>query len=351
MPSDPVLSLLREGLVIPAHPLALNRRRRLDECRQRALIRYYLSSGARGLAVAVHSTQFEIRDPRFGLLRPVLELTADEIHHHESAGRTIVKIAGICGSTRQALHEAEQAVELNFDAGLLSLAALANARDDRLLEHCRTVARTIPLIGFYLQPSVGGRVLGIDFWRCFAEIESLVAIKIAPFNRYQTIDVVRAVAEAGRAGDIALYTGNDDNIVSDLLGEWTFSVRGRPVTQRIVGGLLGHWAYWTRRAVEILDRCHQVNDRDAVPADLLSLNRQVTDMNAAVFDPAHGFAGCIAGMHEVLRRQGLLEGTWCLDPKQSLSPGQADQITRVCKAYPHLTDDEFVAEHLDEWLG
>jgi len=358
MPSDQVLAALRRGVVIPAHPLALTRRGQLDERRQRALTRYYLAAGAGGVAVGVHSTQFEIRESQHALLRPVLELAMEEVRRHEATGRVIVKIAGICGNTKQAVAEAEQAAELGYDAGLLSLAALPQASDDELIEHCRAVAQSIAVVGFYLQPSVGGRLLGIDFWRRFAEIENVVAIKMAPFNRYQTIDVVRGVAGAGRAIEvgkpdregIALYTGNDDNIVADLLGTWTFDVAGRAVTQRVVGGLLGHWACWMKCAVEVLERCHAVNGGDAVPMEMLELNRQVTDMNAAVFDAANDYAGCIAGVHEVLRRQGLLEGTWCLNRDARLSTGQAEELTRVCRAYPHLTDDAFVAEHLGAWL-
>ncbi len=357
MPDDRVLAQLRGGVAIPAHPLALNRDRKLDERRQRALTRYYLAAGAGGLALAVHSTQFEIRRPEFDLLRPVLELGVDEMRRHESSGRVIAKIAGVCGATTEAVGEAELAADLGYDAGLLNLAALQDADDDALIEHCRQVAKVIPLFGFYLQASVGGRLLGVGFWRRFVEIENVIGIKIAPFDRYATIDVIRAVAEAGRDGTIALYTGNDDNIVCDLLGEWTFSVRGEPVTQRIVGGLLGHWAYWTKRSVEILDCCQQISDRDrsegfaGVPGKMMAINRQITDMNAAVFDPAHNFSGCIPGIQEVLRRQGLLEGGWCLDPAAALSPGQSEEITRVCRAYPHLTDDQFIAEHLDEWLS
>jgi len=359
------LKPLRCGIAIPAHPLAIDAGRRLDERRQRALSRYYLAAGAGGLAVGVHSTQFEIREPKHRLLRPVLELAREEMAAHETrTGATVVKVAGICGPTRDAVLEAELAAGLGYDAGLLSLGALREAKDDALIEHARTVARAIPLFGFYLQPAVGGRLLGAGFWRRFAEIEGVVAVKIAPFNRYQTIDVVRAIAEAGRAlpmdpdtgggcadvAGIALYTGNDDHIVGDLLADWTFPVNGKPVSQRIVGGLLGHWAYWTRGAVEILDRCHAANRAGAIPADLLALDRQVTDMNAAVFDPANGFRGCIPGMLEVLRREGLVAGTWCLDSDLGLSPGQAEEISRVAKAYPRLTDEDFVARRLDEWL-
>lgn len=353
MPSPDVLALLRKGTVIPAHPLALNAKRKLDERRQRALARYYIAAGSGGIAVGVHSTQFEIRKPEINLLKPVLELAMEEM---KRSGKTLVKVAGVCGPTDQAVKEAELARSIGYDMGLLSLAALKDADDDAMIAHCKSVAKVIPVVGFYLQPSVGGRILPASFWRRFAEIENIVAIKMAPFNRFQTIDVVRAVAEAGRAMNtagtegIALYTGNDDNIVADLLGDWSFKVGDKLVTQRIVGGLLGHWAYWTKSAVDILERCHKINRTASIPAEMMNLNRQVTDMNAAVFDPAHSFHGCIPGMHEVLRRQGLLEGTWCLNPNEVLSPGQAEELTRVSKAYPHLTDDDFIRANLDTWL-
>lgn len=329
---------LHEGIVIPAHPLALNARRKLDERRQRGLSRYYIASGAGGIAVGVHTTQFAIRDPRIGLFKPVLELAAEELL---SADRPLVRIAGVCGETRQAVAEAALARELGFHAGLLSLGAMRDAEEGALIAHCRAVAGIIPVVGFYLQPSVGGRVLPFSFWRRFAEIENIAAIKIAPFNRYQTLDVVRAVIEAGR-DDIALYTGNDDAIVADLLTPFRFSGRER----RIAGGLLGHWSVWTRRAVELLDRCRRAD----ASADWLRLGVEVTDCNAAFFDVANGFHGCIAGLHEVLRRQGLLEGIWCLDERETLSPGQLAEIDRICRAYPHLNDDDFVARHLDDWL-
>ncbi len=331
-------TLLLSGLAIPAHPLALDASRRLDERRQRALSRYYLASGVGGLAVGVHTTQFAIRDPKVGLFQPVLELAAEEM---KRAKAPLARIAGVCGATSQAVAEAALARDLGYDAALLSLGAMRDAADDTLIDHCRAVAEVIPVVGFYLQPSVGGRVLPHSFWRRFAEIGNVVAIKIAPFNRYQTLDVVRAVIEAGR-DDIALYTGNDDNIVADLLTP--FRIAGREC--RIVGGLLGHWSVWTKRAVELLARCRNAG---ATP-ELLRLGVEVTDSNAAFFDAAHGFRGCIAGLHEILRRQGLLAGTWCLDERETLSPGQAAEIDRVCRAYPHLADDAFVAEHLDDWL-
>jgi dihydrodipicolinate synthase/N-acetylneuraminate lyase len=326
---------LHRGVVIPAHPLALTAERKLDERRQRALTRYYKAAGAGGVAIGVHTTQSAIRDPRVGLFRPVLELAAEELR-----GTDLVRVAGICGPTAQAVCEAEFAAQCGYHAGLLSLGALREASIAELLEHARAVASAIPLFGFYLQPAVGGRILPYEFWRGFAEIENVVAIKIAPFNRYQTLDVVRAIADSGRR--IALYTGNDDNILIDLATEFRFNGR----SLRIAGGLLGHWAVWTRRAVEQLERVY----RNGANAALLALAAEVTDANSAFFDPQHNFRGSIAGIHEVLWRQGLLEGRWCLDPNEDLSPGQMEEIDRVYRAYPHLNDDAFVREHLDEWL-
>lgn len=350
-------SPLRRGVAIPACPLALTAARRLDERRQRALVRYYSEAGAGGLAVGVHTTQFAIRDPKVGLYEPLLRLVAEELDRVDQRrvgeAEPLVRVAGVCGRTRQAVSEAELARDCGYHAALLSLAALGTANDEELIAHVRAVGEVIPLIGFYLQPAVGGRVLPYAFWRRFAEVENVVAIKIAPFNRYQTLDVVRAVAEAGRE-DLALYTGNDDNIVVDLLTPFRFEANGQVQERRIVGGLLGHWAVWTRRAVELLEECHQITASGAgaaIPAEMLRRNAEVTDANAAVFDAANGFAGCIAGIHEVLRRQGLLEGLWCLDPAETLGPGQADELDRVCRAYPHLIDDGFVREHLDQWLS
>ena len=369
---EQVRARLGEGLVIPACPLALNARRKLDERRQRALFRYYLAAGAGGLAVGVHTTQFAIREPAVELFRPVLEIAASELRSHRhnkpakseirnpkseieqsllTSAATRIGIGGICGPTAQAVAEATLIRELRFDAGLLSLGALKTASEDELFAHCRTIAEIIPLVGFYLQPSVGGRVLAYSFWRRFVEIENVVAIKIAPFNRYQTLDVIRAVVEASR-DDIALYTGNDDNIVMDLLTPFRFQVGGKLVERRIVGGLLGHWAVWTQKAVELHAECRRVSQSgEAVPAELLRRSVEVTDCNAAFFDAANDYAGCIPGLHEVLRRQGLLEGIWCLDPNETLSPGQREEIDRVCHAYPQLADDEFMAQHRDEWLG
>jgi dihydrodipicolinate synthase/N-acetylneuraminate lyase len=341
--------VLRRGTAIPAHPLALGGDGRLDERRQRALSRYYVAAGCGGLAVGVHTTQFAIREA--GLLEPVLALAAEELARaDERRQEPLIRIGGICGKTPQALREAELLRRLGYHAGLLSLAALPDADDESLLTHCRKAADVIPLVGFYLQPSVGGRVLSHSFWRRFAEIPQLVAIKIAPFNRYHTLDVVRALAEAGR-DDVALYTGNDDSIVVDLVTPFRFQVAGRPVLRRIVGGLLGHWSVWTAKAVELLEECHALaRDGAAVPEELLRRGVEITDANAAFFDAAHGFKGCIAGLHEVLRRQGLLESVRCLDPGETLSPGQREEIERVYQAYPHLNDDAFVARHREEWL-
>jgi len=333
------LALLRKGTVIPAHPLALTASRKLDERRQRALTRYYLAAGAGGLAVGVHTTQFAIREK--GLLKPVLEIAVDEEKRHKPL---TLKIAGICGATKQATAEAALARDLGYDVGLLSLAALKDADEDALIAHARAVGETLPLFGFYLQPAVGGRVLPYSFWRRFAEIPSVVGIKMAPFNRYQTLEVLRAVADSGRAGEIALYTGNDDNILLDLLTEFRFGER----RLRIVGGLLGHWSVWTRKAVELL---REIQESPAPTPELLTRAAQITDSNAAFFDAANGFRGCIAGLHEVLRRQGLLEGSWCLDPKEGLSPGQKAEIDRVHEAYPLLNDDAFIEQYRDVWLA
>jgi len=332
---------LRKGVVIPAHPLALTAGRKLDERRQRALTRYYLAAGAGGVAVGVHTTQFAIHDPQVGLYRPVLELAMEELKSGDA-----VRVAGIVGPTAQALTEAQLARDLGYHAGLVSLTALPHATEGQLLEHVRAIAEAIPVFGFYLQPAVGGRVLPFGFWRRLAEMENVVAIKIAPFNRYQTLDVVRAVADSGRAGEIALYTGNDDSIIVDLLTP--FRVGGSVL--RIKGGLLGHWAVWTRTAVAQLRRIQAEAGGNTISREWLSLAQEITDVNAALFDASNGFHGCIAGIHEILRRQGLLEGRWCLDPREDLSPGQMEEIDRVSQAYPHLNDDAFVAEHLQEWL-
>jgi dihydrodipicolinate synthase/N-acetylneuraminate lyase len=349
-----ILAVLRRGIVIPAVPLALTTDRRLDERRQRALLRYYAAAGAGGMAVGVHTTQFAIRDPKHNLHEPLLRLAAaviDEIDAGLEGKRIepLVRVGGICGPTPQALKEAALLREAGYHAGLLNLGALRGVGEDEVVAHCRLVAREIPLFGFYLSETVGGRELPYSFWRKFAEIENVVAIKVACFNRYKTIDCLRAVVDAGR-DEIALYTGNDDNILLDLLTPFRFQSRGRGVERHFVGGLLGHWAVWTRRAVEQLARCQAAQQANDVSRELLTLANEVTDANAAFFDPPHGFAGCIAGLHYVLKRQGLFENLCLLDPNEQLSPGQAAEIERVYAAYPHLNDDAFVAEHLDRWL-
>lgn len=347
-----VAQVIGEGMVIPAHPLALTVEGKFDEQHQRALTRYYAAAGAGGVAVGVHTTQFAIREPELGLLEPVLACAAATLDEIDAAsGPRLVRIAGVCGPTSQAVGEAELARSLGYHAGLLSLAALSDADDDALIAHCRAVGEVIPLVGFYLQRAAGGRRLGFDFWRRFAEIPNVLAIKMAPFNRYETLDVIRGVAAAGRAGQIALYTGNDDNIVPDLLTPYEFDLNGRTVRQRIIGGLLGHWAVWTKKAVEMHRKLRALAAaNEPIDADLLTLGVQVTDANAALFDVANDFAGCIAGVQHVLTGQGLLASERCLDPDEALSPGQAEEIARARRDYPHLLDDDFVAEHLDEWL-
>jgi hypothetical protein len=347
-----VADTLHRGVVIPACPLALDARKRLDERRQRALLRYYGAAGASGVAVAVHTTQFEIRDPAIGLFKPVLELAAETLAEvSDRRDRALVRVAGVCGRTPQAVAEAELAAFLGYDLALVSLGALKEATERELLDHCRALSAIIPLMGFYLQPAVGGRVLPYAFWRRFVEIENVCAIKIAPFNRYQTLDVVRAVADAGVEERVALYTGNDDNIIADLITPYTLRTPSGPKTLRIRGGLLGQWSIWTSRAVEILFECHRAAGSDGAGLRaLLGKNVAVTDANSVVFDAAHNFTGCIPGINEVLRRQGLMAYSHCLDPRMVLAPGQVDELDRIYRDYPWLTDDAFVRDHLDEWL-
>jgi dihydrodipicolinate synthase/N-acetylneuraminate lyase len=352
-PSFSARAHLLEGQVIPAHPLALTPHRALDEVHQRALTRYYVDAGAGGMAVGVHTTGFRIHDADVGLYRPVLALaaeTADAWLARDGAARPFVKVAGLVGHTDQALREAAIARELGYHCGLLSLGAWRDATDEAILAHCRRVAEAIPLFGFYLQPAVGGRVLTHRFWREFAEIPGVVAIKIAPFDRYATLDVLRAVAESGRL-DIALYTGNDDAIVSDLVTDVPVVAGGARTAVRCVGGLLGQWAVWTRAAVALLAEVKALQATGgAVPAALLSYGAALTQANAAIFDVAHDFAGCLPGILEVLRRQGLVRGTWTMEPHERLSQGQGDAIARIAEAFPELTDDAWVAERRESWL-
>lgn len=340
--------LLADGLVVPAHPLALTSGRRLDERRQRALTRYYLAAGAGGIAVAVHTTQFEIHEPERGLLEPVLALTADVLDRE--AERDLVRIAGVVGSTAQAVAEAELAAGLGYDAVLLS-PRLAGATEDALIERARAVGEVLPVIGFYLQQAIGGPVLSRAFWRRFADLPAVVAVKAAPFDRYRTIELVRGVGESDRASDVTLYTGNDDAIVADLTAVHRVQTGTGTRELRFRGGLLGQWAVGTRAATGVLALARRAQAGDGAAAlELADLAADLTDLNAAVFDPANGFAGVIAGVHEMLRQQGLLEGIWCLDPEETLSPGQAAEIERARLAYPRLSDDTFIAEHRDEWL-
>jgi hypothetical protein len=339
LPPD-IAALLRRGTVIPAHPLALDARRQLDSRRQRALARYYLDAGAGGLAVGVHATQFAIREA--GLYEPVLRIAVEE-----AKDRTVVLIAGLAGRTAQAKREAQTARSLGYHAGMLSLGAMKGASIDELITHCTAVAAEIPLVGFYLQTAVGGIPLPMQFWRRFAAIENVVAIKIAPFNRYATLDVVRGVVAARAEERIALYTGNDDHILLDLVVPLEVPREGHPVRVRIRGGLLGHWSVWTRTAVSLMKRIHE----EEINVELLALDSRITDCNSAFFDVANNFAGCIPGCHEVLRRQGLLEGTWCLDPNERLSPGQSEEIDRVYREHADLADDAFVRANLERWLS
>jgi hypothetical protein len=340
-------NVLHQGVVIPAHPLALDANLKLDESRQRLLTRYYMAAGAGGVAVGVHTTQFEIRKPEINLLEPVLKFAAEEIDQAQ-LHRPFIKVAGIVGPVEQALKEAELAVKYGYHIGLLSNGGLSDSEAD-LIRRAEAVAEIIPVFGFYLQPAAGGRLLSYEFWRQFAEIPNVCAIKVAAFNRYQTIDVVRAVCDSNRRNEIALYTGNDDNIIADLLTNYRFPVDGKITEKRFVGGLLGHWAVWTKKAVELLNEIKQcVSNNYTGVEELLSKGIEVTDMNAVIFDSKNSFRGCIPGIHEVLRRQGLLEGTWCLNPHEVLSAGQTGEIDRVCKDYPHFTDDAFAQTFLEQ---
>lgn len=336
---------LHKGVVIPAHPLALTESHRLDEKRQRALTRYYLASGAGGVAVGVHTTQFEIRDPAFGLYEPVLKLASDEIKKNQN--EAFIKVAGICGPTSQAVNEAKIAVKHGYHLGLVSMGGIDSYSDEDLIKRTQKIAEIIPVFGFYLQPAVGGRILPYQFWKQFVEIEGVCAIKVAAFNRYQTLDVVRAVIESDRNEEIALYTGNDDNIINDLLTPFRFQKKGEIIEKRFVGGLLGQWAVWTSKAVEMLNEIKKI-DGD-VPEKWLTRNAELTDANAAIFDVANNFEGCIPGIHEILRRQGLLEGRWCLNPSEKMSANQNLEIDRIYESYPFLNDDQFVKERLNDF--
>ena len=346
------LEKLHNGTVIPANPLALNAKREFDERRQRAVVRYYLDAGVGGLAVAVHTTQFEIRDPKHNLLERVLKVAKEEATKFEEKNNTtIVMVAGACGPKEQAVREAELAKSLGYDAVLLSPGGLNHLSEDEMVERTAAVAKVLPVIGFYLQTSVGGRVFSYNYWERICAIPGVVAIKAAPFNRYFSLDVVRAAALSERSDEIALYTGNDDNIVIDLISNYSFKVDGKVYEKRFVGGLLGHWSVWTKTAVDMYNKLKEIRTRDTIPAEVLKLANAVTDTNAVFFDTANGFKGCIAGLHEVLRRQGLFEGIWCLNPEETMSPGQNEEIDRIYATYPELADDDFIKANLDKWLA
>lgn len=338
---------LHTGTIIPAHPLALDANRTLDEERQRRLTRYYIAAGTGGVAVGVHTTQFEIRKPEINLLETVLRLAAEEIDNAK-LDRPFLKVAGIVGPTEKAINEAELAAKYGYHMGLVSSGGLKDLSEPELIKHVRSVSEIIPVFGFYLQPAVGGRILSYSFWKEFSEIKNVQAIKIAAFNRYQTLDVVRAVCGSSRRDHIALYTGNDDNIVADFITPYRFNINGQLVEKRFVGGLLGHWAVWTKKAVELLNRIKYAVSNGGNVEDLLAKGIEVTDMNEVIFDAANSFHGCIPGIHEVLRRQGLLEGRWCLNPQEELSPGQVEEIDRIYQMYPHNTDDAFAKEFLEK---
>lgn len=349
--NEQINTLLQQGAFIPAHPLALREDLTIDEESQRRLTRYYITSGVDGVAVGVHTTQFEIRKPEFRYLEPVLRIAAEEIEKN-AGNKTFIKVAGICGPTEDALEDARLAVRYGYHLGLVSMGGLQSLTEQQLIERTKAIAELVPVFGFYLQPAVGGRLLSYDFWKAFASIPNVYAIKVAAFNRYQTLDVVRAVCDSGRADEIALYTGNDDNIVADLLTPYRFTKEGKTQEKRFVGGLLGHYAVWTHRSVELFQRIKKaIAEGNADYDSLLATGVEVTDMNAAIFDVKHSFKGCIAGIHEVLKRQGLMKGTWCLSPEEKLSPGQAAEIDRVTAQYPYLVDDTFIKQHFDHDKG
>ncbi|HOV22153.1 MAG TPA: dihydrodipicolinate synthase family protein [bacterium] len=342
-----ILENLRKGVFIPAHPLALTKERKLDEKRQKGLTKYYIESGVGGIAVGVHTTQFEIHNPKVGLYKPVLQLAIETIKEYKLEDE-IIKVAGICGKTEQATKEGEIARDMGYDAGLLNLGTFTDEKDDDILiEHTKEVSRIIPVFGFYLQPATGGRELSFSFWCKFFQIDNVIAVKVAPFDRYRTIDVIRAIVETGREKDIAVYTGNDDNIIIDLITPFKFNNK----IIRIVGGLLGHWAFWTKKSVDIFNEIKEIiKENSPIPQEILTLSAAITDVNSAVFDANNKFSGCIPGINEILRRSGLLEGNWCINQDITLSPGQKEEIDRIFSEYSYLRDDEFVKKNLNKWI-
>lgn len=347
---EKALEILKKGTVIPATPLVLDENRKIDEKGLRLLMKYYLNCGVGGIATAVHTTQFEIRKPEIALFDPILKIVSEEIDGFEKKNnKVIVKVAGVCGAAEQAVREAETAKKYGYDAVLLSPGGLNSLSEAELIERTARVAEIMPVIGFYLQTAVGGRVFSYDYWEKICATENVAAIKCASFNRYQTLDVVRAAAMSERSGEITLYTGNDDNIVIDLLTEYSFDKNGKTVKRGFDGGLLGHWSVWTKKAVEIFNRIKEEKGKEAVSKEMLTLAAQITDSNGAFFDTANNFSGCIPGLHEVLRRQGLMKNIYCLNPEETLSKGQAEEIDRVYRAYPHLNDDKFIADNIEAW--
>lgn len=347
---EEALKILKKGTVIPAIPLVLDENRKFDKDGQRLLINYYADCGVGGIAAAVHTTQFEIREPKYNLFEPVLKMVSEEIDRYVmKSGKVIIKVAGVCGETEQAAREAEIARKYGFDAVLLSPGGLNDKSEEYMIERTRAVAEIMPVIGFYLQTACGGRQFSYNYWEQICEISNVCAIKCASFNRYQTMEVVRAAAMSSRSSDITLYTGNDDNIVIDLLTKYRFEKNGQMIEKCFDGGLLGHWSVWTKRAAELFWNIKQERNKTEISSELLTLAAEVTDSNSAFFDTAHNFKGCIAGLHEILRRQGLMKNIYCLNPDETLSDGQLEEIDRVCKMYPHLNDDEFVRDNLQKW--
>ena len=344
------LKILKAGTVIPATPLALDEYRSFDEYSQRLLMKYYLNCGVGGIATAVHSTQFEIRDPEVELFEPILKLVSEEIDDFEKkTGKVIVKVAGCCGKTTQAVNEAQLAKKYGYDAVLLSPGGLNDLSEDEMIERTKAVAEVMPVIGFYLQTAVGGRHFSYSYWQRLCEIPNVVAIKAASFNRYMSQDVARAAALSSRSDEITLYTGNDDNIVIDLLTTYKFDVDGKHYEKGFDGGLLGHWSVWTKKAVELFNLCKQEKEKGNISAQMLSLANAVTDTNAVLFDGANGFAGCIPGLHYVLKRQGLMKSLNCINPDEKLSSGQEQEFERIYSMYPQLFDDDFVKENIESW--